>query len=275
MVDSLGPCLWYDIINWSRSKSKGNYAGTGWFLFTVICKISFVRPHDQIFFLYRLITSLYSVAALVLTRSTARVHMQAQPAHSLQVSQHLNRSNLVHFFLQDTVTQLWKHQLLFACVGRGCVLPGKLISSHWHVNVSEDSAESTVKQISQEQHLSTDGRHCSKPGQCLLAVHSILTMTSCCFVTAQKAFSVLASLPLRALVKKKKKKDALFAAQRENNDAPQNKTVLTNGSQGPVTVRGTVPGCNYWDNSCLIIQWGEEPSSPIRRGVGGSDRKQH
>ena len=34
----------------------------------------------------------------------------------------------------------------------------------------------------------------------------------------------------------------------------KNKTVLADGSQAPVTVRGTVPGCNYRDNSCLIIQ---------------------
>lgn len=44
---------------------------------------------------------------------------------------------------------------------------------------------------------------------------------------------------------------------------PQNKTVPTSGSQGSVTVRGTVPGRNYRDNSCLIIQWGDEPCSPL------------
>lgn len=34
--------------------------------------------------------------------------------------------------------------------------------------------------------------------------------------------------------------------------------------RAPVTViRGTVPECNYRDNSCLIIQWGEEPGSPL------------
>lgn len=99
--------------------------------------------------------------------------------------------------------------------------------------------------------------------------HSILTKASCCFVSAQKASSVSASLPPRALVKM----GVLFLHKR-NNDAPKNKTVLTNGSQGPVTVRGAVPGCNYRDNSCLIIQWGEEPCSPLERVcVCGTKRK--
>lgn len=84
-------------------------------------------------------------------------------------------------------------------------------------------------------------------------------MTSCCFVTAQKAFSVSASLPQRGLVK-----NGCFVRRTTREIMmPKNKTVPTNGSQGPVTVRGTVPGCNYRDNSCLIIQWGEEPGSPL------------
>lgn len=34
----------------------------------------------------------------------------------------------------------------------------------------------------------------------------------------------------------------------------KNKTALTRSSQGRALIGGTVPGCNYMDKSCLIIQ---------------------
>lgn len=45
---------------------------------------------------------------------------------------------------------------------------------------------------------------------------------------------------------------------------PKNKRLSQpTARRAPVTVRGAVPGRNYRDNSCLIIQRGEEPGSPL------------
>lgn len=96
----------------------------------------------------------------------------------------------------------------------------------------------------------------SKPGQHLLAVHPHNGVLLLCGPLRKLSLCHREHL----LKKKRKKRGVLFQHNKRNNDGPplqQKNTKLSRpmAHRAPVTViRGTVPECNYRDNSCLIIQ---------------------